>query len=61
MKIVYAGTPQYAVAPLKALVENGFEVIAVVTQEDRRQARAPHSPARKAVRAGARHSRIPVS
>ena len=35
MKIVYAGTPQYAVAPLKALVENGFEVIAVVTQEDR--------------------------
>lgn len=35
MKIVYAGTPQYAVAPLKALNEGGFEVVAVVTQEDR--------------------------
>lgn len=35
MKIVYAGTPQYAVAPLKALKEGGFEVVAVVTQEDR--------------------------
>ena len=35
MKIVYAGTPQYAVAPLAALVEMGAEVAAVVTQEDK--------------------------
>lgn len=35
MKIVYAGTPEFAVAPLKALIENGFDVVAVVTQEDR--------------------------
>ena len=34
MKIVYAGTPEYAVAPLKALVERGYDVVAVVTQED---------------------------
>lgn len=50
MKIVYAGTPQYAVAPLKALVENGFEVIAVITQEDRpvgRRARLTPPPVKQ--------------
>ena len=50
MKIVYAGTPQYAVAPLKALVENGFEVIAVVTQDDRpvgRRARLTPPPVKQ--------------
>ena len=50
MTIVYAGTPQYAVAPLKALVENGFEVIAVVTQEDRpvgRRARLTPPPVKQ--------------
>ena len=26
MKIVYMGTPDFAVAPLAALVENGYEV-----------------------------------
>ena len=35
MKIIYAGSPEYAVAPLKALVEAGKEVVAVVTQPDR--------------------------
>lgn len=35
MKIIYAGTPQYAVAPLKALVEKGCDIAAVITQEDR--------------------------
>jgi len=35
MKIVYAGSPEYAVAPLKALVESGAEIIAVITQPDR--------------------------
>ncbi len=35
MKIVYAGTPQYAVAPLKALVEAGYDVIAVITAPDK--------------------------
>ena len=32
MKIVYAGTPQYAVAPLKALNEGGCEVVAGATR-----------------------------
>ncbi len=35
MKIAYAGTPEYAVAPLKALIEAGNEVIAVITQPDK--------------------------
>ncbi|MDE7256350.1 MAG: methionyl-tRNA formyltransferase, partial [Clostridia bacterium] len=35
MKIIYAGSPQYAVAPLKALVQAGCEVVAVLTQPDK--------------------------
>ena len=35
MKIVYAGTPEYAVEPLKALIDNGEEVVAVITQPDK--------------------------
>ena len=34
MKIVYMGTPDFAVPPLAALVKNGYEVTAVVTQPD---------------------------
>ena len=30
MKIVYLGTPDFAVEPLKALIENGYNVVAVV-------------------------------
>ena len=39
MKIVYAGTPDFAVAPLKNLIEEGFEVVGVVTQTDKPQGR----------------------
>lgn len=39
MKIAYAGTPEYAVKPLKALMDAGFEVTAVITQPDRRTGR----------------------
>ncbi|MDE7300717.1 MAG: methionyl-tRNA formyltransferase, partial [Clostridia bacterium] len=35
MKIVYAGSPEYAVEPLKKLIEAGVEVAAVVTQPDK--------------------------
>lgn len=35
MKIVYAGAPEFSVAPLKSLSEAGFRVIAVVTQPDK--------------------------
>ncbi|MBO6015042.1 MAG: methionyl-tRNA formyltransferase, partial [Lachnospiraceae bacterium] len=39
MKIVYMGTPDYAVAPLEALIEAGHEVVLVVTQPDKRKGR----------------------
>lgn len=35
MRIVYMGTPDFAVAPLKALVDGGFNVVAVVTTPDK--------------------------
>ena len=39
MKIVYMGTPDFAVAPLKAILKAGHEVTAVVTQPDRQKGR----------------------
>lgn len=35
MKIIYAGSPQFSIAPLQKLLEHNFEVIAVLTQPDR--------------------------
>ena len=35
MKIVFAGSPEYAVPSLKALAEGGYGVVAVITQPDR--------------------------
>lgn len=42
MKIVYMGTPDFAVPPLAALVQNGYEVTAVVTQPDKPREEARH-------------------
>ena len=39
MKIVYAGTPEFAVAPLENLIKEGFCVVGVVTQTDKPQGR----------------------
>ena len=39
MKIVYMGTPDFAVAPLEAILKAGHEVMAVVTQPDRQKGR----------------------
>lgn len=39
MKTVFMGTPDFAVPPLKALVEAGYEVTAVVTQPDKPKGR----------------------
>ena len=35
MRIVYLGTPDFAVEPLKKLLENGYNVVAVVTNNDK--------------------------
>ncbi|WP_379133494.1 methionyl-tRNA formyltransferase [Paenibacillus sp. sgz500958] len=39
MKIVFMGTPEFAVPSLNMLVEEGYNVVAVVTQPDRPQGR----------------------
>ncbi len=39
MRLVFFGTPDFAVAPLKALLDSKHEVIAVVTQPDRQSGR----------------------
>lgn len=40
MKIVYMGTPDFAVGPLEAMVEAGYEITAVVTQPDKPKGRS---------------------
>ncbi len=39
MKIVFAGTPEFAVAPLRKLIESGYEIAGVITQTDKPQGR----------------------
>lgn len=40
MKVVYMGTPEFAVSALKAIIENGHDVVAVVTQPDKAKGRS---------------------
>lgn len=40
MKIVYMGTPDFAVKPLEALLQSGHEIVAVVTQPDKPKGRS---------------------
>ena len=35
MRIIYMGTPEFAVAPLEALLNEGYEVAAVITAPDK--------------------------
>mgnify|MGYP001262897403 CR=1 FL=1 len=39
MKIVFMGTPDFAIPSLKAMIESSHEVVGVVTQPDRPQGR----------------------
>ena len=40
MRVLFWGTPEFAAAPLRALLYEGFEVIGVVTQPDKPQGRS---------------------
>lgn len=40
MKIIYMGTPDFAVGPLEAIINAGYEVTAVVTQPDKPKGRS---------------------
>ena len=42
LRIVYMGTPEFAVAGLSALIEGGFNVVAVVTMPDKPAGRGHH-------------------
>ena len=35
LRIIFMGTPEFAVESLKSLVEGGYNVVAVVTQPDK--------------------------
>ena len=35
MRVLFWGTPDFATAPLRALIGEGFDVVGVVTQPDR--------------------------
>ncbi|MEG1634023.1 MAG: formyltransferase family protein, partial [Rikenellaceae bacterium] len=35
LRIVYMGTPEFAVTPLKHLYDNGYNIVAVVTMADK--------------------------
>ena len=39
MRIVYMGTPDFAVPPLRAMAQAGYEIAAVVTQPDKPRGR----------------------
>ena len=39
MKVIFMGTPDYAVGALQAIVDAGYEVTAVVTQPDKPKGR----------------------
>lgn len=39
MKIVFAGTPDFAVQPLQAIIDASYEVVGVITQADKPQGR----------------------
>lgn len=44
MRVAFFGTPEFAVPSLRALLEEGFDVVAVITQPDR-----PHGRSRSAL------------
>ncbi len=60
MRLVYLGTPEMAVPPLRALVEAGHDVVLVVTRDDKRRGRGSGtSPS--PVKAAALELGLPVS
>jgi len=59
MKIVYMGTPAFAVPPLQALIEAGHDVVGVVTRTDKPAGRGKVLTP-PAVKAAAEQSGVPV-
>jgi len=59
LKIVFLGTPDFAVASLKAIIDHGFDVVAVVTAPDKPAGRGMHLQI-SAVKKFALEKNIPV-
>ena len=60
MRVVFFGTPEFAVPSLRALLEEGFEVAAVVTQPDRPHGRSRSQLVPPPVKQAALEEELPV-
>lgn len=59
MKIIFMGTPEFAVAPLEALIQDNWNIVAVITAQDKLQGRG-RKPRSSAVKECAVKHGIPV-
>lgn len=60
MRVVFFGTPEFAVPSLQALLGEGFDVVAVVTQPDKPQGRSRSTAVPPAVKTAADAEDVPV-
>lgn len=60
MRIVFMGTPEFAVPSLNILVENGYEVVAVVTASDKYGGRGGKQLIESAVKKYALEKNLPI-
>src|SRR3954468_4734344 len=60
MRVLFWGTPEFATAPLRALIGEGFEVVGVVTQPDRPVGRSRSTVEAPPVKKLALEEQIPV-
>ncbi len=60
MRLVFMGTPDFAIPALRALGRSGHEILAVVTQPDRPRRRQSSPPEPSPVKAEAQQRGIPV-
>src|SRR3989442_4913553 len=60
MRVVFFGTPEFAVPSLEALLGEGFDVLAAVTQPDKPQGRSRSQAVAPPVKAAALAEGIPL-
>ena len=60
LRIIFMGTPEFAVGTLKQLVENNYNVVAIVTQPDKPVGRHQDQLQQSAVKQYALQQGIPV-
>ena len=60
MRVLFWGTPEFATAPLRALIGEGFDVVGVVTQPDKPVGRSRSTLTASAVKLVASAEGIPV-